>query len=131
MYEAAARLETILQASEVRKIKNEKFRLLNERTFPLTKSENKFICVGVRALRDYEAVVKIFNPQLTRAATFTKTEFDELIRKLQDYISLVRNVENEVLLCELTKYSVYMCKNKIQKLLSGIKRNEKNSRKLF
>ena len=69
-------------------------------------------------------MAKIFNRELTSAATFDKNAFEELLKKMQDFIPLVRSVENDVLLCELTKYSVYMRKNKVLQFKTHIANNE-------
>ncbi|KAJ3654290.1 hypothetical protein Zmor_013486 [Zophobas morio] len=115
MCAAADKLENTLQAEELRKIRNEKYRLLNERVFPLTKSGSKFVSIGVQPLRDYEVVIKLHNPQLTSAAWFVKDEFGELVKKLREYMPLVRNVGCDMFLCDIGKYSVYVCKNRVIK----------------
>ncbi|RZC32991.1 hypothetical protein BDFB_015318, partial [Asbolus verrucosus] len=46
-------------------LENEKYRLVNEEIFPITKSGTKLLSVGVRPLANFEPTLKIYNIQLT------------------------------------------------------------------
>ncbi|EFA13695.1 hypothetical protein TcasGA2_TC011577 [Tribolium castaneum] len=51
-----------------RALENEKYRLLDESIFPLTKSGSKFVTIGVSPLNKYVPTIKIHNKELTAAA---------------------------------------------------------------
>ncbi|KYB24772.1 hypothetical protein TcasGA2_TC005205 [Tribolium castaneum] len=48
-----------------RQMTNERYRLVHETVYPITKSGSKFLSVGVKPLADYALTLKIYNPEYT------------------------------------------------------------------
>nr|XP_015840003.1 PREDICTED: uncharacterized protein LOC103314788 [Tribolium castaneum] len=112
MSKFADEMDENMKAEELSKIKNEKYRLLDETVIPITKSGSKFSSVGVKPFEDYLPVIKISNPQLTAATSFIKSEFEEFVKKMRDYAYVITDVDKEIPMCELKNYRVVLCKNK-------------------
>ena len=105
--------EKNIRAKEVKKIINQRYKLVDDIVFPLTKSGSKFISVGIKPFPDYEPVVKIFNAQNTSAVVFNQGEFSEFLKKMTEFVPLVRDIEFDVFLCELQKYKTFISKKKV------------------
>ena len=88
----SAAVDAFEAIQERRRIANERYRLVDEIMLPLTKSGSKFISFGVRPFKNFEAVVKIHNPQLTAAVIFDDEEYDDFVKKLGRKIAEIRSV---------------------------------------
>ncbi|KAJ3661701.1 hypothetical protein Zmor_006088 [Zophobas morio] len=67
--------EKNIEAKDVKKIINERYKLVDYIVFPLTKSGSKFISVGIKPF--VNIFVKIFNAQNTSAVVFNQEEFED------------------------------------------------------
>ncbi|XP_068913500.1 uncharacterized protein [Tenebrio molitor] len=103
--------EALEKAQELRHLINEKFRLLDEAILPLTKSGSKFVSVGIQPFRDYEPVIKMYNPTLTAAVTLDRREFDEFVEKMAHTETKTRDPEST--LFRTNRYEVIVKKNDI------------------
>ncbi|KAJ3651485.1 hypothetical protein Zmor_017523 [Zophobas morio] len=96
-----------------RKVTNEKYRLVDETILPLTRSGSKFISIGMQPFKDYEPVIKMYNPSLTAAAVFNHQEFIEFLEKLEVTEDKIRDIPKDVMLFETRKHDVILKKGMV------------------
>ncbi|KXZ75883.1 uncharacterized protein LOC135265575 [Tribolium castaneum] len=102
-----------------RMVINEKFRLIHEVVYPITKSGSKLLSIGVKPLHDFVPLLKIHNPELTSAISFSIETFEEFLKEMSKIFESREEEDEEVeeisvpegqMLCMLSGYVVVVCR---------------------
>nr|XP_015839932.1 PREDICTED: uncharacterized protein LOC107398893 isoform X1 [Tribolium castaneum] len=100
-----------------RQMTNERYRLVHETVYPITKSGSKFLSVGVKPLADYALTLKIYNPEYTAGICFTVETFEDFLNQMEKKRNEMISIPEGQILCMLSDYVVVMCKRQILQFL--------------
>nr|XP_015840002.1 PREDICTED: uncharacterized protein LOC107398933 [Tribolium castaneum] len=81
MIEMANNFENDESERTARMIVNEKFCLIHEVVYPITKSGSRLLSIGVKPLHDYAPLLKIHNPEVTSAITVSIDTFEDFLKE--------------------------------------------------